>query len=151
MTVFQRTPNYTMPAHNGPLSEDFQNEAKKNYADIRDEQRASQVGIIGYGFGFGGAESLEPTDEILATTEAQRMALVEEEGFVAIRRFADVAIDPNANELACDMYRAQIKRVIKDEATAESLMPRDYPIGCKRPVIDTDYYATFNRDNVTTG
>ena len=79
---------------------------RKNYAEIRDEQRASQVGIIGYGFGFGGAESVEPTDEILATTEAQRMALVEEEGFVAIRRFADVSMDPEANELACEMYRA---------------------------------------------
>ncbi len=149
LTVFQRTPNYTMPAHNGPLSEEFQQQAKSNYAEIRDEQRASQVGIIGYGFGFGGAENVEPTDEILATTEAQRMALVEAEGFVAIRRFADVSIDPDANELACEMYRQQIKRVINDEATAESLMPRDYPMGCKRPVIDTDYYETFNRDNVT--
>ena len=149
LTVFQRTPNYTMPAHNGPLSAAFQQEAKKNYGEIRDEQRASQVGIIGYGFGFGGAESVEPTDEILATTEAQRMALVEEEGFVAIRRFADVSVDPEANELACEMYRQQIKRVIKDGDTAESLMPRDYPMGCKRPVIDTDYYETFNRDNVT--
>jgi cyclohexanone monooxygenase len=149
LTVFQRTPNYTMPANNGPLSEEFQAEAKKNYAEIRDEQRASQVGIIGYGFGFGGADNVEPTDEILATTTAQREALVEEEGFVAIRRFADIAINPDANELACEMYRQQVKRVIKDSDTAESLMPRDYPMGCKRPVIDTDYYETFNRENVT--
>jgi cyclohexanone monooxygenase len=76
-------------------------------------------------------------------------ALVEEEGFVAIRRFADVALDPTANELACDMYRQQIKKMIHNPETATALMPRDYPMGCKRPVIDTNYYETFNRDNVT--
>jgi cyclohexanone monooxygenase len=75
--------------------------------------------------------------------------LVEEEGFLAIRRYADVALDEEANELACEMYREQVRRMIKDPATAEALMPRDYPMGCKRPVIDTDYYETFNRDNVT--
>ena len=60
-----------------------------------------------------------------------------------------MALDPEANELACDMYRQQIERVVKNPQTAEGLMPRDYPMGCKRPVIDTNYYETFNRDNVT--
>jgi cyclohexanone monooxygenase len=59
------------------------------------------------------------------------------------------SLDEEANELACDMYRAQVGRVIQDPDTAEALMPRDYPMGCKRPVIDTHYYETFNRDNVT--
>ncbi len=149
LTVFQRTPNYTMPAANAPLKEEFLAEAKRNYDNIRAEQRASQVGIVGYGFGFGGAENVEPTEEILKTTEAERQRLVEEEGFLAIRRYADVSLDEKANELACDMYRAQVRRVIKDPDTAEALMPRDYPMGCKRPVIDTDYYETYNRDNVT--
>jgi cation diffusion facilitator CzcD-associated flavoprotein CzcO len=149
LTVFQRTPNYTMPAANAPLKDEFLAEAKRNYDNIRAEQRASQVGIVGYGFGFGGAENVEPTEEILKTTEAERQRLVEEEGFLAIRRYADVSLDEKANELACDMYRAQVRRVIKDPDTAEALMPRDYPMGCKRPVIDTDYYETYNRDNVT--
>ncbi len=149
LTVFQRTPNYTMPAANAPLKEEFLAEAKRNYDNIRAEQRASQVGIVGYGFGFGGAENVEPTEEILKTSEAQRQLLVEEEGFLAIRRYADVAMDENANELACDMYRAQVSRMIDDPETAEALMPRGYPMGCKRPVIDTNYYETYNRDNVT--
>tara|TARA_B100000900_G_scaffold396480_1_gene395811 strand:- start:1356 stop:2984 length:1629 start_codon:yes stop_codon:yes gene_type:complete len=149
LTIFQRTPNYTMPAHNRPLSDDFRKQAIENYDEIRQQQRESQVGIVGYGFGFGGADNVEPTEAILETTEAERAALVEEEGFVAIRRFADVAIDPEANELACDMYRQQIGRVIHNPETAEALMPRDYPMGCKRPVIDTDYYETFNRSNVS--
>ena len=149
LTVFQRTPNYTMPAANAPLKQEFLAEAKRNYENIRAEQRASQVGIVGYGFGFGGAENVEPTEEILKTTEAERKRLVEEEGFLAIRRYADVAMDESANELACDMYRAQVGRMINDPETAEALMPRDYPMGCKRPVIDTNYYETYNRDNVT--
>ena len=149
LTVFQRTPNYTMPAANAPLKADFLQQAKKNYPNIRAEQRASQVGIVGYGFGFGGAENVAPTEEIKQTTQTERQRLVEEEGFLAIRRYADVALDEEANELACEMYRDQVRRMIKDPATAEALMPRDYPMGCKRPVIDTDYYETFNRDNVT--
>ena len=149
LTVFQRTPNYTMPAANAPLKTEFLRQAKENYSAIRAEQRASQVGIVGYGFGFGGAENVMPTQEIKQTTPAERQRLVEEEGFLAIRRYADVALDEEANELACEMYRDQVKRVIKDPATAQALMPRDYPMGCKRPVIDTNYYETFNRENVT--
>ena len=149
LTVFQRTPNYTMPAANAPLKAEFLQQAKENYPNIRAEQRASQVGIVGYGFGFGGAENVEPGEEILRTTEAERQRLVEEEGFLAIRRYADVALDEDANELACEMYRGQVRRVINDPQTAEALMPRDYPMGCKRPVIDTNYYETFNRDNVS--
>ena len=128
--MFQRTPNYTMPAANAPLKEEFLAEAKRNYDNIQAEQRASQVGIVGYGFGFGGAENVEPTEEILKTSEAERQRLVEEEGFLALSRYADVAMDENANELACDMYRAQVSRMIDDPETAEALMPRGYPMGC---------------------
>ena len=100
LTVFQRTPNYTMPAANAPLKTEFLRQAKENYSAIRAEQRASQVGIVGYGFGFGGAENVVPTQEIKQTTPAERQRLVEEEGFLAIRRYADVALDEEANELA---------------------------------------------------
>ncbi|MEE2914656.1 MAG: NAD(P)/FAD-dependent oxidoreductase, partial [Pseudomonadota bacterium] len=149
LTVFQRTPNYTMPAFNRPLTEEFRQKAKSNYAAIRLAQRESQAGIIGYGFGFGGADNIIPEDLIVETTHEERMTMVEEEGFGAIRKFVDVQMNLEANELACEMYREQLARVIDDSATAEGLKPRGYPIGCKRPVIDTDYYAAFNRDNVT--
>ena len=58
-------------------------------------------------------------------------------------------MDPDANEMACEMYRQHLATIIDDQKTAEGLMPRNYPIGCKRPVIDTDYYKTFNQENVT--
>jgi len=149
LTVFQRTPNYTMPAHNKPLSESFRQDAKANYADIRKQQRESMVGIIGYGYGFGGATTDEPTESILETSSEERRHLVEKEGFSSIQRFIDIGIDMKANELACDMYRSQLSKVVSDKKTAEGLMPHNYPIGCKRPVIDTQYFETFNRDNVS--
>jgi cyclohexanone monooxygenase len=90
-----------------------------------------------------------PTELIVETTPEERLAAVEADGFAAIRRYMDTQLNLEANELACEMYREQVKRVVDDPETAEGLMPRNYPIGCKRPVIDTDYFAAFNRDNVT--
>ena len=149
LTVFQRTPNYTMPAHNRTMTDEFRAEAKANYDAIRQQQRASQAGIVGYGFGFGGADLIMPMDHLLETTEEERAQAVDDEGFGAIRRFIDIGLNPDANEMACEMYRTHLGRIVSDDATAEGLKPRNYPIGCKRPVIDTNYYETFNRDNVT--
>ncbi len=149
LTVFQRTPNYTMPAHNRPLTGEFREKAKAEYDQIRETQRQSQAGIIGYGFGFGGADLEMPTQHILQSTEEERRHVLDTMGFAAIRKYVDIGLDMNANELACEMYRRQVSRVVKDQSTAERLMPRGYPIGCKRPVIDSHYYETFNRDNVT--
>jgi cyclohexanone monooxygenase len=150
LTVFQRTPVYTMPAYNRPLSPEYLEDVRANYAEIRKTQRESYAGIATFGFGLGGAANSDaPMQSILETTEEERLAALDEDGFLALRRYGDVAIDPEANELACEMYREQVRRIIDDPVTAEGLLPRGYPIGCKRPVIDTDYYAAFNRDNVT--
>ena len=149
LTIFQRTPNYTMPAYNKPLTSEFREKARANYDQIRAEQRASLAGIVGYGFGFGGADLVEPTETLKNTTPEERKKLVEEHGFGAFRTFLDVGMDPDANEMACEMYRQHLATIIDDPKTAEGLMPRNYPIGCKRPVIDTDYYKTFNQENVT--
>ncbi len=149
LTVFQRTPNYTMPAHNAPLSAEYLADVKRHYREIRETQRNSLVGIVAPGLGFGGSGATPPTENILETTEEERRRLLDEEGFAAIRRFVDVMTDLTANEVACEMYRQQVSRVVDDPETAEKLMPRGYPIGCKRPVIDTGYFETFNRDNVT--
>jgi cation diffusion facilitator CzcD-associated flavoprotein CzcO len=217
LTVLQRTPNYTMPAHNVPLTPEFAKAAKADYACIRAEQRQSPTGIIGYGFGFGGRDETPPSGNIVDSTAEQRAALLDELGFAAVRRFEDVSLDMRANEMACDMYaptrlchdhgcatttsllarpplaappprhppahqsttsappppafpacvipprptnihqptnrwrhryREQLRRVVKDPATAAGLSPRAYPLGCKRPVMDTRYFETFNRANV---
>eukprot|EP01043_Picozoa_sp_COSAG02_P076243 COSAG02_NODE_16098_length_1113_cov_1.407298_1_plen_349_part_10 len=104
LTIFQRTPNYTMPAGNAPLSDEFVADAKAHYTDIRATQRDSAAGIVGYGFGFGGNDMRMPTENILDTTPEQRAAKLEAQGWGAVRDWVDIAVDPEANEVACEMY-----------------------------------------------
>src|SRR5690606_18865450 len=55
---------------------------------------------------------------------------------------------PKANELLADFVRSKIAEIVKDPDTARALTPTDHAIGTKRICVDTNYYATFNRDNV---
>ncbi len=146
LTVFQRTPNYTVPAGNRPLADADRDRAKAAYEIIRARERESYAGII---FGFGGHALVLPTERILETSPEQRRAALDEDAFGALRRYSDIQSDPRANELACEMYREMLRRIVDDPDVAERLSPRGYPLGCKRPVIDTDYLPTFNRENVT--
>jgi len=150
LTVLQRTPNYNLPANNAPLPTDYRNRIKDHYAEVRAAQRLAQIGVSEFSRGLGGLGSYpEPAEAILETTAEERTAALDRFGFEAIRHYNDLALSEEANELACEMYREQVRRIVDDPKTAEGLMPRDYPYGCKRPVIDIGYYETFNRDNVT--
>ncbi|HEY7270292.1 MAG TPA: NAD(P)/FAD-dependent oxidoreductase, partial [Dehalococcoidia bacterium] len=145
--VFQRTPTYTFPTPNRPLESEFQRKAKDNYEEIRRVQRQSQAGISGYT--PAGAFMQPPTLKIMETTAEERMKMVDERGWMASRLFSDAQSNLEANELAVEMYREMIRRTVDDPEVAETLSPRGYPLGCKRVVIDKDYFVTFNRDNVT--
>ncbi len=92
-----------------------------------------------------------PSDErrILESTPEEREAALEEHGFSACRIWTDTATDLDANEMAVELFREMVRRTIDDPDLAESLSPRGYPLGCKRPVLDSNYFETFNRDNVT--
>jgi cyclohexanone monooxygenase len=68
-------------------------------------------------------------------------------GFTAA--FTDLLTSRNANDTAAEFFRGKIRELVRDPAVAAALSPRDYPVGTKRMCVDTDYYATFNRDNVT--
>ncbi len=145
--VFQRTPTFTWPSRNGPLDPDVEATWKRDYAEMRRLQRETWGGVTG----STGAIILQmPGDtSILEATEAERLAMLDERGFDASRAWSDVATDPAANELGADLYREMVRRTVHDPELAESLSPRGFPIGCKRPVIDSNYFETFNRDNVT--
>lgn len=145
--VFQRTPTYTWPSRGGPLDPDVQREWQANCMDERRKQRETWGGVTG----STGAIILTVAEDkpILESTEEERMAMLEERGFDASRVWTDTAINAEANELACEMYREMVRRTVKDPDLAEALSPRGFPIGCKRPVVDTNYFETFNRDNVT--
>src|SRR6202171_5084246 len=63
--------------------------------------------------------------------------------------YNDLALNQASNDTAADFVRARIREIVKDPAVAELLCPKDYPIGAKRICVDTDYFAAFNRPNVT--
>jgi cyclohexanone monooxygenase len=143
LTVFQRTPNYSMPAHNAPLDPAYERQVKANYAEFRRQARESRVGFVIERSG----------DSALAVGPDEREREYERRwargglGFSA--SYADLLIDQSANDTAAEFFRAKIRAIVRDPAVAETLVPRDYPLGTKRLCVDTDYYATFNRDNVT--
>jgi cyclohexanone monooxygenase len=148
LTVFQRTAAFTWPSRNKPLTDEEQAAIKARYRDLRREQVASFSGTAG----TTGAVILQfATDDrkILESTAEEREEALLEHGFSACRIWTDTAKDLDANEMAVELFREMIRRTVKDPEVAESLSPRGYPIGCKRPVLDTNYFETFNRDNVS--
>ena len=64
-------------------------------------------------------------------------------------QFADLQVEQEANDTISEYIRDRIRDTVKDEQTAQDLLPTDYPYGTKRPCIDTNYYETFNRENVS--
>ena len=147
--MFQRTPSYAWPAGNKPLDADLQVKVKEQYRDLRAEQRRNYGGVVG----TSGAVAVPlPRDvAILEATPEERLAAVDELGWAACRAWSDVLRDLDANEAGAELYREMVRRVIDDPETADGLSPRQLPIGCKRPILHTDYYETFNLDHVHAG
>jgi cation diffusion facilitator CzcD-associated flavoprotein CzcO len=144
LTVFQRTAQFTIPAANGPLSEDLAAMWKENYEEWRRRGRFSRGGVP---YPATDRTALEMTAE--ERREAYEAAW-EEGGFVfALGTFADLLVDEDANETAAEFVRSKIDEIVQDPGVAEMLKPREFPFATKRLPLDTDYYQTFNRPNVT--
>ena len=142
--VFQRTPSFSVPARNGPLSSATIDDWNANGPAYREKARNSALGI----------NHVDPADRSsLATPDDERRRAYEERwdrgGFSLLGTFNDLLVNPAANETAADFVRSKIREIVRDPAVAGKLAPKQYPIGAKRMCVDTDYYATFNRDNVT--
>jgi cyclohexanone monooxygenase len=141
--VFQRTPNYSMPAQNAPLDPEYERRVKETYAEFRRQARESRVGFVVDRSG----------DSALAVPEEERLGEYEKRwrrgglGFSAA--YTDLLVSKEANDTAAEFFRAKIRSIVRDPAVAELLCPKSYPLGTKRLCVDTGYYATFNRDNVT--
>jgi cyclohexanone monooxygenase len=148
LTVFQRTAAFTWPSRNQPLSDEQQAEIKARYRQLREEQYASFSATAGT---TGAVIFTFATDDkkILESTPEDRAAALEEHGFSACRIWTDTATDLDANEMAVELFHEMVRRTVKDPELADSLLPKDYPLGCKRPVLDSNYFETFNRDDVS--
>jgi cation diffusion facilitator CzcD-associated flavoprotein CzcO len=143
LTVFQRTANYSVPARNVPLTEEFKRWVKENTAAIR---RATRSTPNGHPFFI--------SERSARTTPAEeRQALYEaawEKGGLQFRAtFQDLLVDKDANDTAAEFIRGKIRRIVTDPATAAKLADIDHPYAAKRPPIDTDYFETYNRRNVS--
>ncbi len=140
--VFQRTPHYTVPAHNAPLAPDYVQAIKRDYRALR--VRARQM-FSGIDFRLNPKSALEVDETVRRREYEARWAYG---GTTFMGAFSDLLFDRAANETAAEFVRAQIRGIVRDPKVAEALSPRDI-IGCKRLCVDTDYYATYNRPNVT--
>jgi cyclohexanone monooxygenase len=143
LVVFQRTPNYSVPARNAPLDPEYERQVKADYREFRRQARESRVGFV-----------VERSGEsALAVAPDERQREYEKRwnrgglGFSAA--YGDLLTNKEANDTAAEFFRAKIRAIVQDPAVAEALSPQDYPLGTKRLCVDTEYYATFNRDNVT--
>jgi cyclohexanone monooxygenase len=143
LTVFQRTANFSVPAHNGPADPAVAGDWKAHREAYRQQARESAAGIVA----VGRSERLA----VEATPEERRQTFEErwgKGGFGLAAAFADTAVDLRANGMVAEFVADKIRAIVKDPATAEALIPRGYPFGAKRLCVDIGYYETYNRDNV---
>jgi cation diffusion facilitator CzcD-associated flavoprotein CzcO len=143
LTVFQRTPNFSIPASNAPLTDERDAQVKAGYAERREAARNSPSGL---GFVPSKQSALEVSDEERRQTYEVAWKRM---GFGFVLAYYDLILDQAANDTASDFIREKIGALVDDPETREKLMPRGFPFATKRPSVDSDYYPTFNRDNVT--
>jgi len=143
LIVFQRTANYSVPARNAPLTPEFLKYVRDNHADIR---RAMHSTPNGHAFQIEDRSAFD-------VTAAERHAIYEaawQQGGLQFRAtFRDLLADKAANDTAADFIRSKIRATVRDPATAAKLADIDHPYAAKRPPIDSNYFETFNRDNVS--
>jgi cyclohexanone monooxygenase len=144
LTVFQRTPQFSVPARHGTVDKAFLDDIKSRYDEVWEQARSTAFGA-----------PVDPVEgSALDASAAERHATYEAawaEGGQSFffGSFEDVITDRRANDTASEFIRSKIREIVQDPATAEKLLPRDHPFGSKRPLIDTDYFDTYNRDNVS--
>ncbi len=141
--VFQRTPNFSVPAGNRPLTAEEVAEIKANYAERR---------RLSWRSGGGSPHIAHPKLTMEVSAEERRAAFERRwdlGGVLFSKTFSDQMIDEAANEEARKFYEEKVRAVIDDPALADLLIPNDHPIGTKRICTDTNYFQTFNRSNVT--
>ncbi len=141
--VFQRTPNFSIPSRNGPMTEGYAQSWKSDYPALRDKARHMRTGILN-----------NPNDvSALEVSDEERRRIFEERwaagGTNFMAAFNDLIFDQRANDTAANFVRDKIRETVRDHDVAEHLAPKNHPIGTKRICVDTDYYGTYNRENVT--
>ncbi|WP_420748984.1 flavin-containing monooxygenase [Rhodococcus sp. O3] len=142
LTVLQRTANFVIPARNHKLDPAYVADIKAGYRERRRLARSVPAGCIR---DDNPKTAFEVSDEERRAEFEKRW---EGGGIAFLGAFADLMVDQQANDAVSDFIRSKIDEIVTDPDTADSLKPYGYPMGAKRPVVGTDWYETFNRDNV---
>jgi len=152
LTVFQRTPNFSVPAKNSPLEQSWVRQFKANYRAHRNNHRR------GLGSGFGDLD-IEPLTEVqepilmesLSSEQANAVlqSAWDRGGAFFMGAIGDAMMNETANSFVQKFVHDKIKQVVKDPQTAAALCPDNHPIGTRRICVDIDYFETYNRANVT--
>ena len=149
LTVFQRTPNYSIPSRNGPMTPDYEGPWKAHYDTRRAKARTMRTGILynatDSNYGINDVSAMDVPPQERARIYEERWATG---GTSFMAAFNDLITNQASNDTASDFVRSKIRRTVKDPETAEILCPKDYPIGTKRICVDTNYFETYNRSNV---
>jgi cyclohexanone monooxygenase len=144
LTVFQRTANFSIPARNAALTEAERDAFRKNYPEIR--RFAREVARNGIYAEQPDRGALDDSEDV---RRAKFKARWDRGGIAFMYVYNNLGLDQAANDTAASYVRGKITEIVKDPATARLLQPNSHPIGTKRICIDTDYFATFNRPNVS--
>jgi cyclohexanone monooxygenase len=144
LTVFQRTANFSIPARNTALTPEERNAFRSNYPEIRRIAREEMRNGIVQELPDRGA--LDDGDNARRARYEARWA---RGGLTFMGVYNNLVLDKAANDTAADFVRDKIAEIVSDPKTAKLLQPTNHPIGSKRICVDTEYYATFNRANVT--
>ncbi len=143
LTVFQRTANFSVPARNAPLTAEERQWFRDNYPEIRRKAREEMRNGIFTDPPVKGA--FDDPDEVRLQNYEGRWT---RGGLTFMAAYNNLGLDRAANDTAADFIRSKIAEIVKDPEVGRKLQPSDHPVGSKRICVDTDYYATFNRDNV---
>jgi cation diffusion facilitator CzcD-associated flavoprotein CzcO len=143
LTVFQRTANYSVPARNAPLTAEFNRWVRENFEQLRDATRST---INGHAFRIAERNVADVSPE---EREEIYRAAWEKGGLQFRATFRDVMTNRAANQTMAEFVKARIREVVSNPEAAADLADIDHPYAAKRPPIDTDYFETFNRPNVS--
>ena len=144
LVVYQRTATFTTPALNHTLDKGHTDIIKANYSNYRAKQRLNVLGVVD-------ERSMDRTMDVSAEERDRRFTAGWESGILPgmLFQFADLQVEQEANDEISEYIRSRIRSTVTNKQTAQDLLPTDYPYGTKRPCIDTNYYETFNRENVS--
>ena len=141
LTVFQRTPNYSVPAWNGPMDPEYAKTIKADYSAFRAKMRARPTGFY---FPFNAQSALGASEE---DRTRQYEEFWSRGGLPFLGAYGDLLFEKEANDTIAEFAREKIRAVVKDPEVAELLCP-DNIFGCKRLCVDTGYFETYNLPHV---